>query len=207
MAEDQENTENTEESPSIEDLANEFQPSPTPTQQEPTVDQNLARPDPTLDPDGYANYVDQQNALLKQQLEQLSNSFNATTQQKAYEQAKADLNKAVDIMGSKLEGVDRDLVEGVLHTKYNNDPSFQKIWDNRAQNPSAFERALGVIAEQYQGKFVAKQDPQLTENQRAVNDLMKSSGNPSEPEPVSDKLAKADDNDFDRAWADIVAGR
>jgi hypothetical protein len=151
----------------IEDTAETFQPqSPPPAQQPPQP--QTPKFDP-FDPNFPAHLerisraaTESQNALSKTE-----QKLNALERQLHAKSVEADIKQAV---GTLTEGTDikPKVAEVVLEAKAREDARFLKIWNNRAQNPKAFQAALAALRGEMESEYAVRRDPQLTENQRAV---------------------------------------
>lgn len=188
----------------------------TPTQVPPVTDQQAQQyaptiPDPVLDAEGYRRYMHSQSVLASQiqgslrTMEQRLANFEQTQQQSKVD---ADVNQAVLKVNEKLK-VDPMLAEIALEKMYRSDASFAKIWDNRAKNPQAFEKALGIVADKLAPMFQVRQDPQLTENQRAAQASQRSMA--STPTKEYDPRLKGlyepeSQGEFDQAWEAFKRG-
>lgn len=162
----------------LDDIASEFkvdeqvsqfqaQPQqPAPVQE--TTPQGI--PDPISNPEGYDFFMQQQVAQsvkFNDTLNTLADKVQGYEQSFQQQKIDADLKEAATHLNEKLKQ-DSDIAEIVMEKEYRNNPSFKKIWDNRAQNPAAFKKALDVIGDKWAGKFVNQADPQLSENVRAA---------------------------------------
>lgn len=200
---------NTSETPdSIEsiynDAKNTFQ-TQSPTTQT-SQQQFTPTPDPVSEPENFQTVLDQNTAALSKQLSDVTNQLSEIKTTELVKEAKEAVSQAVESVNKVVEG-DPDIVEGVLTARYNKDEKFKAIWDNRSNNPAALEKALNVIASEYKEKMSIKQDPQLTENQRAINESNKNlGGQASQSDDLSSKLLKANDLSFDQAVRQIKRG-
>lgn len=200
---------NTPETPdSIEsiynDAKNTFQ-AQSPTTQT-SQQQFTPTPDPVSEPENFQTVLDQNTAALSKQLSDVTNQLSEIKTTELVKEAKEAVSQAVESVNKVVEG-DPDIVEGVLTARYNKDEKFKAIWDNRSNNPAALEKALNVIASEYKEKMSIKQDPQLTENQRAINESNKNlGGQASQSDDLSSKLLKANDLSFDQAVRQIKRG-
>lgn len=192
--------ETTKEAPAetLDDIASEFnveeqvtqfqaQPQqPTPAPETPTI------PDPVSNPDGYDSYMQQQatqSKTINDTLEALVEKVSGYEQSMKQQEVNADLEKAANHLNGKLNQ-DSKIAEIVMEMEYRDNPAFKKIWDNRAQNPTAFNKALDVIGDKWAGKFVNQADPQLAENVRAAKMSQQT-------------LANAPAQDKDEAWSGL----
>jgi len=150
---------------SIEEQAAEFKPQQQTQQQQPV---KPTVPDP-FSPD-FANYQAQIASglsTLNQALAQTKGELTQMQQKLSYERTEADIKSAVDVIAAKSK-LDPTIVEVAMEAEARKSPQFKAIWNNRSKNPAALQEALGVLSEQFQQRFSVKQDPQLVENQRAI---------------------------------------
>lgn len=166
-----------------------------------------ATPDPVADPENFQTVLDQNTAALSKQLTDVSTQLNEIKTKELVTEAKQAVSQAVESVNKIVDG-DADIVEGVLTARYNKDDKFKAIWDNRSSNPEALDRALNVIASELKDKIAIKQDSQLTENQRAINESTKNlGGQPAPTDDLTSKLMKQDDRSFDQAVRQIKRGQ
>lgn len=111
--------------------------------------------------------VAQAAAQAQSALSQLQGQHTALQRQLHSQRVEADLKQAVGVVAEK-SGLDPDIAEVALEARARKDPKFLHIWNNRAQNPKAFQAALDAFSGEAKERFAVKQDPQLVENQRAV---------------------------------------
>jgi len=137
-------------------------------------------PDQNYDPDVYARQ--QQDALLGE-LNAVKSTLSQFQQQQLEQQMNADIQKAVDQIGTKVEGADPDIVEAMLNSEANKDPRFLKLFNQRAQNPRAWNKAVDAFANKVSDKFSVKTDPQLQENRRAATQSQSSMAGPNSSVP------------------------
>ena len=153
----------------IEADAAEFKPQTQQTQQ-PAAPQapQFKVPDP-FDPNFGAYQAQLATGLtaLNQALAQTKGELTQMQQKLAYERTEADIKSAVGTIVEKTS-LDPTIAEVALEAKARQDPKFRAIWNNRSKNPQALSAALEAVSTEFQGKFTVKQDPQLVENQRAV---------------------------------------
>lgn len=151
----------------IEADAAEFKPQPQqqPVQQ-PTPQVKV--PDP-FDP-RFAEYQAQLYSgmtVLNQALAQTKGELTQMRQKLSQERTEADIKQAVGTIVEK-SGLKPTIAEVALQAKARDDPRFLSIWNNRSKNPAALKAALDAVATEFQAEFTVKQDPQLVENQRAI---------------------------------------
>lgn len=184
--------------PSLEELASQFTP-PEPQQRETVQTEPAFVPNPEEDPEGFARHQAEQTALILKQNQEIQSRIQADDEAKALAQQKADIQAAVDAISEGVEGAQPEMIEGLLHVKYDRDANFQKIWDNRHQNPQAFNKAMGVIAQEYRQKAAIKVDSQVAENERALNQSISNQSSARQPDP-NDEWKGLNNNEFDRKW-------
>ena len=153
----------------IEADAAEFKPQTAQHQtQQQQPQPQIKVPDP-FDPNfgAYQAQLASGLSVLNQALAQTKGDLTKLQQQLVHERTEADIKQAVGTIVEK-SGLDPDIAEVALQAKARQDPRFLKIWNNRVQNPDAYKAALGAVATEFQSRYTVKQDPQLVENQRAV---------------------------------------
>lgn len=151
----------------IEEAAQEFKPqSPQPPAQQPSPPPQKFDP---FDPNFPANMerVSKAAAEAHGALQALQGKHTALERQLHQKAVEADIKSAVGIITEKA-GIEPEIAEVALEAKARQDPRFLKIWNNRQQNPKAYQAALQAVAGEFQQKYTVRQDPQLVENQRAV---------------------------------------
>ncbi len=202
----------------LDDVINEFNvPSPTPTPTAP-VEPKAAEPvvPMTFDPldeasvRQYATQQAQSQTALQSQLQELSTKLTQYEQQSAKAKVEADIRSAVDTVSSDIENADPVMVELYLEKMAREKPGFQAIWDNRANNPGAYNKALKAVSNDLKGRYDFKADPQLAENHRAANQSQQQSETTTVPtysNPAEEALANAS-NEAERmaAWKKIKSG-
>ena len=116
------------------------------------------------------------------------------------------INEAVDNAVETInDGVDGDkrLADSFLNSQYQRDPNFKKVFDNRAENPEAYEKALGVLKTEWAGMNQNRIDPQIAENQRALKDSQQA-GSTYQTQEVDQELAGMSDGDFMRTARNMI---
>lgn len=196
----------------MEDISNEFsveeQISNFQAQPEREYNQQQSwTPDPISDPDAYSQYARQQADSLNKlntTVKSLTDKLTAQEQSLAQQKIDADVQSAVATVNEKL-GVDPKMAEIALEHQYRDDPAFKKVWDNRAQNPKAFQKALGLVADKLSNIFSVTQDHQLTQNQLAAKQSIKTMGKTAAVDKNSEweGLSGAD---FDQKWNEMKRG-
>ena len=201
--------------PTLDDVISEFniEPQQTVTTEPKTVE--FAQPDPVdpLDTDQWNKYqhqTSQNQAALQTQLQDLNNKLTQYEQDKVQIQVDGDIKAAVESVGKQIEDSDPLMIELYLEKRARENEGFKSIWDNRAKNPKALNKALGAITNELKGKFSIKADPQLAENQRAIQQSQKQSNSTNAPtynNSIEENLGSAQSEaEWDQAWNDAVRG-
>lgn len=189
--------ENTE---SLESLAAQFE-----VQQSPPVQRTESSEPPKFEsPEDGVNWLASQYSQTRAELEKVSQNLSQREQEAFVNDQLKALDLAVKTVGEGVE-LDPSLVEGFLHTTYNRDKNFAKIFDNRGQNPQAYEKALAVLSGQLKAKTSVKHDPQITENNRALEQLQRSARTGAR-ESIEDTVANMSASEFDRYWERLKSG-
>ena len=147
------------------------------------------------------------DTAIQTELAQTRAELEQYRQEKAQERDEADLTKAVDFLEreSGLKGKRRSL-KGSLMARASEDQRLRALWNDRQNNPRAWDKALKIIADDLEEEF-AVANPQLEENQRAMDESQRaqttSAPPPKKPE---ERLMSLNDRDFAHEWARI-AGR
>jgi len=181
----------------VETEAQQFEAKPETAPMEP-----LNIPDP-LDTDAYRNYEQQTNAAFMKELSDVKAKLTEFQQQQQHAQISKDIQQAVDILSSKVEGVNPKALEYSLEAKAAEDPKFKSLWDNRHKNPDAWNKALDIYSRDVGEIFSVKQDPQLMENQRAVAQSQRSMATTSNTEP-NEQWDGLDNDQFDHEWRGLI---
>jgi hypothetical protein len=155
----------------IEAEAQNFnQQSPQPAKQtnQPNQPAPFKVPDP-FDP-GFASY----QAQMAQGVTSLNEALKATREELGTlrhslhsERTEADVKKAVGVIAEE-SGLDPKFAEVAFQLRAKEDSRLLAIWNNRGKNPLALDKALKAVAAEFKQTYNVKQDPQLTENQRAA---------------------------------------
>ena len=187
----------------VEEQTSQFQAQPAqsaPSYQPPVNDDGI--PDPISNPDGYEVYMGQQAqgiGKLEALVGEMNTKIQGYEQQMTQQKVDADVEKAVSVINDKL-GVEPEMAEVAMEIEYRNNPAFKKIWDNRQQNPAAFNKALGVIGDKWAGKFVNQADPQLAENVRAAKTSQQTMATAPKDDPY-ESAGKMSPSEFDAWWS------
>lgn len=161
-------------------------------------------PDPVTDPDGYRRFqLDQVHRThsIQKSLQEHGDIVQKLYADHVQKQVETDINRAVDYLKPKFgDGVDNELLEIALDREARKDPRFMQLWENRAKNPAAWQKALDGFAGKYAGKFSVRPDPQLAENQRAAR---ASQGNPTRRAPT-DEWDNLSPGEFEAKWRSLM---
>lgn len=208
--------EQSEQSLTLDDLYSEFKPQETQTPQsapqQPEVNsQNDFSnvPDPVTNTEGFTQYMGQHSqelAALRNDLMQTKSDLDAEKQELATKREEEAFNELSSEI-AKQAGVETDDIAPHLLFKFVKDENFQQIWQNRSKNPGAFKKVQSILANEMKGKVKIKTDPQLQENDRAMNEAINSaSNNTRQPSSLEDKLEKSSDREFDTTWQRLLSG-
>ena len=151
----------------IEDTAQTFKPE-TPHAPAQPVTQATPKFDP-FDPN-FGNHLSEQAkqvSVLNQTVSDAVGRVNKLEASLVAKQTEADIKSAANVIAEKA-GIKPRIAEVAMEVKAREDARFRQIWQNRHNNPKAFNAALEALAQEAAQEFVVKQDPQLAENQRAV---------------------------------------
>lgn len=195
MSDQEIETEPTEEAPSIEELAAQFEQSQPDQREQGTY----AQPQ--------AEYQQQQGGEYDQSeiiesLRAINERFSLQDQKDAELALRQDIDAAVTTVSEQLTDVKPSIIKGVLNAEYLDNPSFAKAWDKRQSNPEAFKKVLGWVANKYKSEFVTTRDPDVEANNQAANDLMKSVSGGSK----SNDALNLPENEFKAYWDRLRAG-
>lgn len=203
------------EAPTLDDISQEFSVEEQVSTFQAQPDQAIAQqnyqqsyqPDPISDPDAFNHYSRQQAEslnTLNTTVQTLADQVQSYEKRISQQKVDADVESAVATVNKKL-GADPKLTEIALEHQYRDDPAFKKIWDNRSQNPKAFEKALDVVADKLSGIFNVSQDHQLTANQLAAKQSLKTMAKTPHVDSNSEweGLSSAE---FDAKWNETKRG-
>jgi hypothetical protein len=203
----------------LDDVISEYHVQPVqPATQPATVSNEPApvTPVPTVDPlDADQFNADRQRmangqSALNSQLQDVKSQLTELRNERAELQIEADINSAVDTINEGLK-LDPMLVRTHLELTAQKKPGFKAIWENRNENPQAYDKALKALSREVGETYGNKQDPDLTANQQAIQRSQQSQSTPSTPSgsgnQMEDNLANAKSKgDFDREWQRMVNG-
>lgn len=154
----------------IEAEAERFQPqSPAPAQPAAPQPAPFKAPDP-FSPEfsAYQAQLATGVSSLHQSLQKTQERLTALDQQLNRRQVEADIKSAAKTLAEKAN-IDPDIAEVAFEAQARKDPRLLQIWNNRSKNPRALEAAINALGTEFAQKYAVRQDPQLAENQRAVN--------------------------------------
>ena len=154
-------------------------------------------------------YFQSQKTQMDAMRETVENATN-TLSQVADRENKRILNEAVDNAVAKInEGVEgnADLADTFLNHVYQNNPDFKKIFDSRDAAPKALDSALDILKEEWKAMNEKQIDPQVAENQRALQESQKAGGSAAAgAEDPSARFEKMSDGEFLREMQRLAAG-
>ena len=131
---------------------------------------------------------------LTEKVEQTSK----TTEQLANSQREEVLNKeiaqAVEKINADVDG-DADIAELFLEKEVRTNPAFKKVWENRYEHPEALDKALDILKPEWAAKATKIVDPQVAENQRALQESQKG-GSTVQQDSLHQQLDKMDSGEF-----------
>lgn len=186
--------------PSLEELAAQFEPQQIQTAKR----EESIEPPKFESPEQGMEWLAKQHSETRAELNKVSAELTKKQQEDFVNDGLHALDQAIKTVGKDVE-LDPVFVEGFLHTTYNRDKNFQKIFDNRKQNPGAYEKALSILSGEIKAKASVKQDPQIAENTRALEQLQRSSRSGAQ-ETEADRVKGMSASEFDHYWENLKAG-
>jgi hypothetical protein len=166
-----------------------------------------------LDADQFTAYRQQVNngqSVLNTQLKEVKTELTELRQERAELQIEADITQAVGTINEGLS-LDPQLVRVHLELTAQQKPGFKQIWENRSQNPQAFDKALKALSREMGNTYGNKQDPELTANQKAVQQSQQSlAGNTKDQSDnvIDEALAGAKtEGERQQVWQSFLAGQ
>ena len=220
MSEDTQTTDTESVVASLDDVIAEYQvqpAAPAATQpatvsHEPAIPSGPASVD-FLNEDQATKYVQQINngqSVLNTQLKEVRSELTELRQERAQLQIEADINQAV---GSINEGLNLDpkLVRVHLELTAQEKPGFRQIFENRNENPAAYQKALAAVSKEMGSTYSVRQDPELTANQKAIQQSQQSRASKATKDGSEDPREAALENaksqgEFDEAWQRMIHG-
>ena len=147
-----------------------------------------------------------QNDDIRQALAEDRAERQAEKEAQRKAQDKADINSAVDRLSDGVTA-DKDILRGWVYARADDDPRLAALFNNRTNNPAAWDAALAVLHDEAKTKFAARTDAQLVENQAALDQAMAGATTTTpKPDDITDKLLKTPPGEFPREWAKVRAG-
>lgn len=180
-------------------------PVETPAQATQTPQPTEQLPDALKDSDGHAKALNQQFNALRQEIAEERQAREKQASDLREQEDNRDFREAVDRLASKVKVPphQRELVEGYLMAKAVNSKALSGLWQARGQNPTAFKQAIDALAQPLMDALAAKEEPQIAENQRALDDAMRSqttsSATPAAETP-DERIMKMGKGEFDAEW-------
>lgn len=168
-----------------------------------------AIPDPILNPDQHKAWLASQNAQIRQALSSLHGAQQQMAAERMRQKEEADIQKAVQTVKAKVEGVDDDFIEIALGQKARKDPRFLAVYNNRDKNPQAWNAALNAVSNEFKQKFAFKPDAQIAENVRAAKQSTQTSlttRDQSGGNSLEKRLEGKTGREFEAEWRRIVNG-
>ena len=151
--------------------------------------------------------LNQMVAELKAELGQERDMNAQQRQQMSIETQRLDIDKAIETLASKVDVPNKKLIKYVLADYWETNPTFQKIWEKRKDNPKLFSETLNKIVPYVQSALEVKADPDLVQKQMAMDQFNRTAS--SEPGPAQtegERFARMSDAEFAAEWSRI-AGR
>ena len=148
-----------------------------------------------------------EESAIRSKLADLERTISADRQERVQAQETADLKSAVARLG-KAAGIEGKelMLQGYLIAQATEDPRLRTLWDRRHMNPKAWDKALQILADDVRDQF-AVPNPQLEENQRAMDESQRAQSTSAPPaQKAEDKVMSMNDSEFDQFWARL-AGR
>lgn len=204
--------------PSLEDVYKEAGSSAQPVTEQPrqpeaprqpavTQPPEIVVPDPYDTPAHKAFMATQANELtaLKQGFTQLAQHLGTQARADAERAMRADVSKAVETMKQAVPDLDEPVLEAFLDGQARKDPRFQTLWNNRAKNPEAWEKAVKAVSRDLAGKVSVKVDPKLQAAQQARKIAQGAMATTAASSP-DDKWDGMKQEDFASNWERMVNG-
>jgi hypothetical protein len=153
----------------IEETAKSFQPQTPQAPAQPVTAQPQAPKFDPFDPNFGNNLSEhvKQVSVLNQTVSQAVERVSNLERSLIAKQTEADIKSASQVIAEKA-GIKPKVAEVAMEVKAREDAKFRAIWQNRHNNPKAYNAALEALAQEAAQEYIVKQDPQLAENQRAV---------------------------------------
>lgn len=185
------------EAPTLESLYQEYDVQPG----EPPPQQTSPEQTPPVKEDAAA--IRKEIAGFRQELA-VERQHKAIATEEAEE---ADFQHAIAQVGkeAELEGKDT-VIRGYLIAKAHEDQRLRAMWDKRKSNPQAWNKALKILAGEVKKEF-AVPNPQLEENQRAMEESQRTQSTTAPPATSKeDEVLRMSQAEFSQFWGRL-AGR
>ena len=129
------------------------------------------------------------------EVKELINYMQQEKKEKEAARLNEDLNATFTQVGEMLadKGLPDYLVRGAVYEKAESDPRFRDAFENRGNNPQAWNRVVKALGAQVKRDLEAQPDPQLTADSNALAAAVRGSSQttPAAPE-VEDISSKTD---------------
>lgn len=159
--------------------------------------------EPIAEPEPATNDI----AAIRSELAQNRKERAADKAEREQRATEADLKTAIATLGKDagIEGKD-SLLRGFLVAKATEDQRLRTLWESRNSNPKGWKAALKILADEVKDEF-AMPNPQIEENQRALDESQRnqSTAAPGEPDKVQ-RVMSMPDGEFSQFWGRL-AGR
>jgi hypothetical protein len=202
--------------PSLDDVINEYKPQPVaaaPVAHAAPVQVVSAPAVDPLDETSMNNYVQSVNtgqSVLSNQLQDVQTELTQLRENSAKLQIEADINDAVTRL---TDGLDVNPKLARIHLEYTaqEKPGFKAIWDNRAQEPAAYQAALKALSREISDTYSVKTDPDLLASQVAIQKSQQSRSTTNDKagsgSALEDRLEEAKSGgEFNAQWQRLVSG-
>ena len=144
---------------------------------------------------------------IRSDVAQLRTAWQAERQANQQREEEADLKQAINTLGTEagIKGKE-SLLRGFLISKATEDQRLQTLWHARKTNPGAWKKAIGILADEVQQEF-SMPNPQLEENQRAMEESQRGQSSTAPPTPEPEKrMMDMSDGEFQAVW-DRLSGK
>jgi hypothetical protein len=188
----------------VEQVAQSFNAAPRQPEAAPSFD----IPDPTYDSDGFKSKIGEVGKAtweVKQSVDGLRNEIDSLRAERQRTVEQADLGKVVSEIQEavpSLAGKDR-IVQAHLGAYAQEDPRIAKAWEQRGQNPAAWNKVLGVLKREIAKEYDFQADPQLTENVKAAKASRDQMATTQKPD-ADEKWQKASPAEFQKMWDNLT---
>lgn len=188
---------------SLESLYAEYN---VPTPQQPAAPVNGTPGQPAA-PIAEQQPAEENVAALHREVAAVRQELASARQQTQLQTQEADLKKAIATLGKEagLDGKDL-MLRGFLIAKAEEDQRLRTLWEKRQENPQAWKKALSILAVEAKGEF-AVPNPQLEENQRAMEESQRAGSSVAPPAKTAEQKAEQmNEAEFNQFWMRL-AGR